>query len=213
MKKKALEQLAQIFDAEHLALPADGEPVVREVLAASPNELAPLFRLAKLQESQDLIDAAESTLISARQQHADQVEPYHELAEFYTRRAEVVERAATIQKEGGRQDAPNSPQAEPGTPDESGVYTIGGAVSLPSLVSTVAAATPAEAKAAGVTGDLVCEIVVDETGRVRDVKILRSIPLLDDAGIAAVRQWRYEPTIVDGRAVPVRLTITVPFTR
>ena len=79
------------------------------------------------------------------------------------------------------------------------------------MASTVAPEAPANAKAAGVSGDVVCELVVDESGRVRDVKILRSIPMLDDAAIAAVRQLRYAPTIVDGRAVPVRLTVTVPF--
>jgi TonB family protein len=214
MKRKALEQLALVYDADHLARPGDAEPVVRELLAASPNELASLFRLAKLQESQELIDAAESTLIPARQQHPDQVEPYRELAEFYTRRLAVIERGAAVDKERGGHDQPAaSTQPEPGTPDENGIYSIGGAVSLPEMVSTVAAEAPANAKAAGVSGDLVCEIVVDESGRVRDVKILRSIPMLDDAAIAAVRQWRYAPTIVDGRAVPVRLTVTVPFIR
>ena len=38
---------------------------------------------------------------------------------------------------------------------------------------------------------------------------MRVIPMLDEAAMAAVRQWRFQPTIVDGRAVPARLTVTV----
>ena len=44
-----------------------------------------------------------------------------------------------------------------------------------------------------------------------DVKVLRSVPLLDEAAIEAVRQWRYTPTFVDGVAVPVIMTVTVNF--
>lgn len=45
----------------------------------------------------------------------------------------------------------------------------------------------------------------------RDVKVLRSIPLLDQAAIDAVRQWKYSPTILNGAPVPVIMTVTVTF--
>ena len=44
------------------------------------------------------------------------------------------------------------------------------------------------------------------------VRLLRSIPLLDEAAIDAVRQWQYEPTVESGTAVPVTITVTVNFT-
>jgi protein TonB len=41
--------------------------------------------------------------------------------------------------------------------------------------------------------------------------VLRSIPLLDEAAIDAVRQWEFTPTMIDGKAVPVIITMTVNF--
>jgi len=40
---------------------------------------------------------------------------------------------------------------------------------------------------------------------------LRSIPLLDDAAVAAVRQWRYAPTLLNGAPVEVMVTVTINF--
>jgi protein TonB len=42
--------------------------------------------------------------------------------------------------------------------------------------------------------------------------VLRSVPLLDQAALDAVRQWRYSPSVYYGRAVSVLMTITVRFT-
>ena len=44
-----------------------------------------------------------------------------------------------------------------------------------------------------------------------DVKILRGIPLLDQAAVSAVRQWVYTPTLLNGVPVPVIMTVTVNF--
>jgi protein TonB len=48
---------------------------------------------------------------------------------------------------------------------------------------------------------------------VTDTKVVRSIPLLDQAALDAVRQWEYTPTLLNGVPVPVVTTITVNFTR
>ena len=45
----------------------------------------------------------------------------------------------------------------------------------------------------------------------RDVRVLRSVALLDAAAIAAVRQWRFTPTLLNGTPVPVIMTVTVAF--
>ncbi len=44
-----------------------------------------------------------------------------------------------------------------------------------------------------------------------NVNILRSVPLLDDAAVAAVRQWEYTPTLLNGVAVPIATTVTMNF--
>ena len=44
-----------------------------------------------------------------------------------------------------------------------------------------------------------------------DTKILRGIPLLNESALAAVRQWVYTPTLLNGVPVPVIMTVTVNF--
>ena len=48
-------------------------------------------------------------------------------------------------------------------------------------------------------------------GNVTNVRVLRSIPLLDQAAIDAVKQWKYEPTLLNGVPVPIVMTVTVNF--
>jgi len=41
--------------------------------------------------------------------------------------------------------------------------------------------------------------------------VLRSVPLLDEAAVDAVRQWQFTPTLLNGEPVPVVMTVTVGF--
>jgi len=45
-----------------------------------------------------------------------------------------------------------------------------------------------------------------------NLRVLRSVPLLDQAATDAVRQWEFTPTRLNGVAVPVVMTVTVNFT-
>ena len=82
----------------------------------------------------------------------------------------------------------------------------------PKLVKEVAPVYPEVARVAVIEGVVILGVKTDEEGKVKDVIVLRSIPLLDQAAIDAVRQWVYEPMIIDGKAVPVVFTVTVRFT-
>ena len=97
-------------------------------------------------------------------------------------------------------------------PDATGAYRIGGSIRAPRRVHNVFPQYPAVAKATGVQGVVIIEARVDERGNVGDTRVLRSIPLLDEAALDAVKQWKYEPTLIKGAAVPVRMTVTVNFT-
>jgi protein TonB len=68
------------------------------------------------------------------------------------------------------------------------------------------------AQAARVQGVVILEAVIGPNGNVTDVQVLRSVPLLDDAAVEAVRQWVYTPTLLNGVPVPVIMTVTVNFT-
>ena len=61
------------------------------------------------------------------------------------------------------------------------------------------------------SGTVIVEATIDTDGRVRSARVLRSIPLLDEAALDAVRQWEYTPTLLNGTPVAVIMTVTVTF--
>ena len=99
---------------------------------------------------------------------------------------------------------PPSPPPEP--------VRVGGNISPPAKVTDVPPVYPTVAQAARVQGGVILEAVIGLDGRVTDVKVLRAVALLDDAAIAAMRQWKYTPTLLNGVPVPVIMTVTVNFT-
>lgn len=200
---QALESLTRVYDAQHLNHPREVENALRELISQQPDNLRPVLRLAKLLEDEELTDAAEDVLLSARRQQPDSVEPYRMLAQFYARRATALNKQV-------QQQTPAPATGNPGERDENGIYRVGGSVAAPSRLDV--AKYPPEAAAAGIQGNVLAEIVVNEAGLVSEARIVRSIPMLDEAALRAVQNWRFEPATVDGRSVPVRMTVTVNFT-
>jgi protein TonB len=88
----------------------------------------------------------------------------------------------------------------------------GGDLKSPSRTTYVAPVYPQLAKISRIEGSVIVEATIDEAGMVRDVRVLRSNALFDQAAIDAVKQWRYTPTRLNGVNVPVILTVTVMFT-
>ena len=200
VKLAIVERLLLLFDAPMLDDEGEMLAAFRELATLKPNEAGPLLRLAKYQESRGAVDAAEETLLAARRLRTDDIEPLRMLAQFYSRRAGALHAAA---KQDERDATPQ------GTPDKDGVYRVGGGITPPRRFGNPT--YPADALAAGVDGAVVAEILVNEQGIVADARVLKSIPSLDEAALKAVREWRYDPTIVDGKAVPVKMTVTVNF--
>ena len=102
---------------------------------------------------------------------------------------------------GGLPDAPPPPKA----------IRVGGNIKEPNKVKHVAPTYPDIARQARVQGIVILECTISPQGRVSDVKVLRGIPLLDQAAIDAVKQWIYTPTLLNGVPVPVIMTVTVNF--
>ncbi|HEY8173212.1 MAG TPA: energy transducer TonB, partial [Dehalococcoidia bacterium] len=88
----------------------------------------------------------------------------------------------------------------------------GGSIKAPTQIKKVQPSFPAEARAAGLQGVVIMEAIIGVDGTVSDVRVLRSVPLLDQAATDAVRQWEYTPTLLNGVPVPVIMTVTVTFT-
>jgi protein TonB len=88
----------------------------------------------------------------------------------------------------------------------------GGDVKPPQKIHHVAPVYPAIARSARVGGIVILETTIAEDGSVQDVRVIRSIPLLDAAAVDAVRQWRFTPSRLNGQPVRVLMTVTVSFT-
>lgn len=205
LRARLLDRLAGIYDTKHLREPVKMELVLRELIAARPADMAPLFRLARLQEEREQFDAAETTFMSARQLHPDDADPYRQLAQFYSRRVAAMTTTAARTEAAQREPRPA------GAPDASGIYTIGGALTPPPREGVPR--YPEAARVAGIDGVVMVEVVIGEAGEVTDARVVRSIPFLDEAAVAAVRTWRFAPTVVNGRSVPVRMTVSVNFSK
>jgi TonB family protein len=112
---------------------------------------------------------------------------------------------------------PAPPPAAPGSPDDpasTGMapVRVGGNIKTPTKLRDVPPVYPPDAHAAGISGLVILEVVIDTSGNVETAKVLRSIPMLDQAATDAVKQWQFTPTHLNGAAVPVIMTVTVNFT-
>jgi protein TonB len=103
------------------------------------------------------------------------------------------------------------PPAPPPPPKPAKPVRVGGEIEAPTLVHRVNPEYPSIAVSGKIEGIVILEATVDERGAVEDVRVLRSHPLLDRAALDAVRQWRYKPLQLNGRATPFILTVTVSF--
>jgi len=80
----------------------------------------------------------------------------------------------------------------------------------PVAISKVMPQYPPVARVRGVEGQVVLEAIVATDGHIEpDVSVIQSVPLLDAAAIAAVRQWRFRP-VRDRDGTPLRVTLRVP---
>jgi TonB family protein len=89
---------------------------------------------------------------------------------------------------------------------------VGGDVKPPLKTKTVPPVYPSGAVQAKIQGVVIVDATVGTDGKVKDVKVIRSIKMLDDAAVAAVRQWEFKPTAIDNHPVQVITTIPVNFT-
>ena len=105
----------------------------------------------------------------------------------------------------GRQPLPTKPEPKPEP-----IVVIGN-IRPPRKVFHVNPVYPPLAARARIQGTVQLQAVIDAEGRVSNITVVESITLLDRAAIEAVQQWRYVPTFLNGRAVPVIMTVEVEF--
>jgi TonB family protein len=119
---------------------------------------------------------------------------------------------------------PNAATSKP-SPDAEGVYRAGhGGVSMPQLIFSAPPDYPEKARKKKINGNCKVWLVVDIDGHVKDVRVIHSVAedqpaklkayalAFDEKAIEAVKQYRFEPALLQGKPVPVALTVEVNFT-
>jgi len=96
-------------------------------------------------------------------------------------------------------------------PPPARVVRIGGQIAQPKLIRQVKPVYPDLAVQSRVSALVILEAEVDTRGHVKTVKVLRGHPLFDDSAMAAVKQWRYQPLLLNGEPTGFILTVTVNF--
>lgn len=128
--------------------------------------------------------------------------------------AEAVRvRFSTLAQAAGTASPPETtiPVSGPSFPTSANWVRVGGDIRYPARLVNVDPVYPEAARLAGIQGVVILEALINESGKVQDARIMRSIPMLDAAALAAVRQWEFAPTIVNGVPVKAVMTVTVNF--
>ena len=103
--------------------------------------------------------------------------------------------------------APPPPPPPPQAP-----IRVGGDIKEPRIVKKIDPTYPALARQAKVQGTVTIEATIGKDGSVKDAHVLAPVPLLDQAALDAVKQWKYTPTLLAGVPIEVLLIVRVNFT-
>ena len=105
---------------------------------------------------------------------------------------------------GGLPDAPPPPPKQR-------LVRIGGKILAPKIVRRVDPAYPEVAVGARIKATVVVEAQVDTSGRVQETKVVLGHPLFDEAAVTALKQWRYQPLLLNGEPTGFIIIVTFSF--
>lgn len=174
-----------------------GKQVIDDAMQLNPNDTT--SQVLRLTMAKQRLDLTEDPAERARLQQEIQ---------------EGTQQLARLAKAGSASASTHVVAGQPAQPSPlmSKAVRVGGNIQLPTKIKDVKPVYPPEALQARIQGVVIFEIVIDEAGKVAEARILRSIQTLDEAAEAAVRQWEFAPTLVNGTPLPVIMTVTVQFT-
>lgn len=136
----------------------------------------------------------------------------HELAREYR---ELCRERMELETKLAEASAPPPAAEEPSReaePDEDRVYHVDSEIARPVLLVRVDPEYPRLALMRRIEGSVVVSVVIDETGSVRDWKVLRSVSeSIDEAALDAVSKWRYRPATRNGVPVAVYGVVQLHF--
>ena len=127
------------------------------------------------------------------------------------RALELKNQRVGLDSEGKGVALPPPPPPPPPPSSQGAVPPLEG-MRAPTKIKDVRPIYPPDAMTARIQGVVIIEVALDTEGHVHDARVQRSIPELDEAALTAVRQWEFTPSIVNGKPVPIVMTVTVNFT-
>src|SRR2546427_540015 len=189
----------------------DGQPVspvdlattslVREMFSREMLAMSPAATLARWQESNSGRGEAPLSVASDREVLAFiRLKPG---AIGYVSAAADLERVKVVSIVGRAVERASAAVQKP--------IAVGGAVPPPEKIFDVPPIYPGVARTARLQGVVDVEIVVGTTGTVEQARVVHSVHSLDEAAVDAIKQWKYKPTVINGVAVPVVMTVHVSF--
>jgi len=107
---------------------------------------------------------------------------------------------------GGMGAAPPPPKPKP-----TGPVRVGGNVQAARLINRVQPIYPPLARQTRISGTVRLHAIISKDGSIQSLEVVSGHPLLQQAALDAVRQWRYQPTLLNGDPVEVDTTIDVIF--
>lgn len=118
--------------------------------------------------------------------------------------------SATLQAQDATQNAtPPASQSAPPVPKR---IRVGGNVESAKLKFQPLPVYPQAAKTANISGTVILHVIIAKDGSVQTVQYISGHPLLMKAAMDAVKQWKYEPTTLNGEPLEVDTTVSVDFT-
>lgn len=218
LKRARLLEPGNAFWAERLAI-----LYTRSIWPGGPGELATFANRARteLEISSDaaLVGAAGEILSGTMHYRSPSLilNPILELAERLLKKAQTLESANPRWAESLKRLA----QAREGKPVTTEMRVealtadrirVGGNVQASKLVKRVLPTYPPLAKQARIQGAVRFQVIIGKDGDVANMQVISGHPLLIPAAQEAVKQWVYQPTLLNGRAVEVVTTVDVNFT-
>lgn len=114
------------------------------------------------------------------------------------------------EKDGVSGGVPGEIAGPPSSSNEEPIV-VGGNISPPKRIKYVHPTYPPIALKTKTEGTVILEAIIGKNGKIKNIRITKSIPLLDQAALEAIQKWEYTPMIVNGEAREVLLTIMVNF--
>ena len=196
------------------APPTAEADAARQSLASASSAGADKYAAASLKEAHAAQAALDAEL---KAQEGKFIKSYDRARELAVAAKAAADKAATEATSGReRAEAEEGRKAKAATVRRERLakaIRVGGQIRPPIRIKEVAPVYPSIAQSARVEGDVVIEATIDDEGKVADAHVVKSVPLLDQAALDAVRQWEYQPSLLNGVPTAVVTTVTVKFTR